>query len=342
MRGLSARRPVDVWHCQNASNATTVASLTPKRRVVRRMPEFRGASVKPHAIEPSLSKMQYLRLRRRAGLLMRYSSGLWRKLRRPDRSYSLRENFVELVGKNKKILEIGPFFRPIFTGDDVCYFDVLDTNELRERAASAGYPVSSIPNIDFVSAVGDLSIVNAEFDAVVSSHCIEHQPDFIEHLKQVERIISGDGRYFLIIPDKRYCFDHFIAQSTIAGIIDAHVERRTKHRLASVIEHRALTTHNDPVRHWRGDHADLHYHSSIAARTKMAIEEYNSANGKYIDVHAWQFTPDSFRQLMTTLVEAGLSPLGVERVYPTPSGRNEFIAVLAKAASRKEAQPGRR
>ena len=45
---------------------------------------------------------------------------------------------------------------------------------------------------------------------------------------------------------------------------------------------------------------------------------------------------------MTTLVEAGLSPLGVERVYPTPSGRNEFIAVLAKAASRKEAQPGRR
>ncbi len=162
----------------------------------------------------------------------------------------------QAASQSSRVLEIGPFCNPCMTGRNVRYFDVLDRAGLLKRAAEQGYLVVSAPKIDFVSPVGDLSVVDATFDAVVSSHCIEHQPDLVAHLAEVARILEPGGRYFLLVPDKRFCFDHFLAPSTVAGVVDAWKEGRKVHRLASVLEHRALTTHNDTARHWAGDHAD--------------------------------------------------------------------------------------
>ena len=92
--------------------------------------------------------------------------------------------------------------------------------------------------------------------AVFSSHCIEHQPDLVRHLQEVANLLEPDGAYFLLIPNKLYCFDHFIAETSVADVMLAHHLGHRVHTLASVIEHRALTTHNDPSRHWLGDHAD--------------------------------------------------------------------------------------
>ncbi len=91
-------------------------------------------------------------------------------------------------------LEIGPFFRPLLKGPHLRFFDVLSHADLVARAREIGEEESNIPVIDFVSPTGDLSIVNQSFSYVLSSHCIEHQPDMIEHLQQVERILQPDGR----------------------------------------------------------------------------------------------------------------------------------------------------
>jgi hypothetical protein len=48
-------------------------------------------------------------------------------------------------------------------------------------------------------------------------------------------------------------------------------------------------------------------------------------------VHAWQFTPGSFRELLGMLHAGGDSPLRPLRVYETPHGRNEFTAILEAA-----------
>ncbi|MFA5950036.1 MAG: hypothetical protein WC807_07110 [Hyphomicrobium sp.] len=253
-----------------------------------------------------------------------------RKEGRPASPAALRENFLELVKQQPSVLEIGPFCNPCVRGPNVRYFDVLDEGGLNNRAREIGYPHTQAPHIDFVSPEADLGIVQQQFSAVVSSHCIEHQPDFIRHLMQVDRIPTDEGRYFIMIPDKRYCFDHFIAESTVAGIVEAFSEKRRKHRLGSVIEHRALTTHNDAGRHWRGDHADPGFAASIAARTHMALAEFERAAGGYIDVHAWQFTPHSFRINVSTLRELDLIAFEAERVYNTGVGRNEFTAILKK------------
>lgn len=236
-----------------------------------------------------------------------------------------------MVGSNQSVLEIGPFCRPFVQGDNVDYFDVLDKEGLEARAQQVGYPFTSAPVIRYVSSNGDLSIVDKTYSAFVSSHCIEHQPDLVYHLTEVFERLENGGAYYVLVPDKRYCFDHFIAPSTIADIVDAYSTKRRIHSLRSVIEHRALTTHNDCKRHWSGDHADPGYAESIFARTQAAQAEFAAADGGYIDVHAWQFTPVSFAHILKQLFDLSLTRFRVEQVTETPRDRNEFTAILRKS-----------
>jgi SAM-dependent methyltransferase len=192
-------------------------------------------------------------------------------------------------------------------------------------------PAHNAPEIDFVSETSDLTRVNATFDVIFSSHCIEHQPDLVKHLSEVAALLKPGGAYLLIIPDKRYIFDHYVPESTIADVLEAHRERRRIHRLASVIEHRALVTHNDPVRHWKGDHGKSRADGRVDV-IQAAIGEYDRSEGKYIDVHAWQFTLRGFRVIAQQLHDLGLTTLSPTRVWGTPRPNMEFCAVLSAGA----------
>lgn len=252
---------------------------------------------------------------------------------------ALRENLIALIADGRSVLEIGPFCQPLLRGANIAYLDVLDAAQLRARAIEIGVDPAGCPaHIDYV---GGLEQVRRRFDAVVSSHAIEHQPDLIHHLQQIERILQPDGLFCLIVPDKRYCFDHYIAESTIADVIEAHREQRRRHGLASVIEHVALTTHNDSHRHWAGDHGPA-FQADRVARVEKAIADHDFNPGRYIDVHAWYFTPDSFRTTIETLSGLGLIGLELAGVYDTARGRNEFCAVLRLgAAARTRVREGR-
>jgi len=238
-----------------------------------------------------------------------------------------REEFVARIGQNKSILEIGPFFNPICKGNNVKYFDILNQEELIERAIQIDQKEhsSNVPFIEFVSKTGDISTINEKFDAIVSSHVIEHQLDVIEHLKMISNLLNENGKYYLFVPDKRYCFDHFNNESTIADVIQGAHDKKEKHTLKSVIEHRALTTHNDAGRHWAGDHGDI---SNNTERVKASIAEFET--GVYIDVHAWYFTDYSFQNIINTLEGLGMIDLHLEEMYPTNPGHLEFFAVLKK------------
>jgi SAM-dependent methyltransferase len=238
-----------------------------------------------------------------------------------------RSEFVRLIPGNKDALEIGPFCSPLLKTERTFYFDVLSSPALELRARQLGHKDPVAPVIHFVSAVGDLSVVNRRFDYVLSSHCVEHQPNLVAHLQQVARVLNPGGRYFLLIPDKRYCFDHFMNESTIADVLDAYRADRKVHLLKSVIEHRALTTHNDSWRHWAGDHGSP---ERKMLKVRAAVAEYEKAAGGYIDVHAWFFTPNSARILFAELLDIGLIELGIEQIYGTRRNANEFWLVLRK------------
>jgi hypothetical protein len=182
--------------------------------------------------------------------------------------------------------------------------------------------------IDYVSPVGDLSVVDRKFSVAFSSHCIEHQPDLLYHLTRVAKILDKSGRYFLIVPDKRYCFDHFLPESSLAEVVAAFHEERRTHVFRSVFEHRLSTCHNDPTAHWRGEHGIPPQPN--AARLRQVKDQWAAAAGGYIDVHAWQFTPKSFKSIIETTFRLELHEFEPERVYRTLHGSPEFFAVLRR------------
>jgi SAM-dependent methyltransferase len=237
-----------------------------------------------------------------------------------------RPAFVERLGALGSVLEIGPFCSPVMRGDHVRYLDVLDADQLRARAVETGQDAGGCPAR--IHHVGGLETVDEHFDGVISCHSVEHQPDLIRHLEGVARVLRPGGSYHLIIPDKRYCFDHFIPESTVAEVIQAYEEKRTAHTLRSVIEHRALTTHNDSIAHWRGEHGDRH-RADRTDRIREAIEVHRGATG-YLDVHAWYFTPTAFWDITSTLHVAGMTRLRPVEIHPTGHNALEFFAVLKR------------
>lgn len=243
-----------------------------------------------------------------------------------------REMFRDLAARLGDILEIGPFSRPLFRGPHVTYFDVLDRAGLTHLGTQLGlHEGSQIPDIHFVSATGDLTIVPGTFDVVASSHVIEHQPDLVRHLNQVAAVLKPGGYYFLWIPDKRYCLDHFQAESTIAGVLAAAAEQRTFHTLETLLAQDLLRAHNDSRRHWLGDHGGpVHDNPVETIRLVRDLHEASRARGEYVDRHAWQFTPDSFRTIVALLDALGLIALRPLRVYNTLFSHNEFWAILMK------------
>jgi SAM-dependent methyltransferase len=197
------------------------------------------------------------------------------------------------------------------------------------RAQVHGLDPTRCPEIDFVSQTGDLDCVDRVFDNVFSSHCIEHQPDLARHLRQVESLLVPGGAYYLIIPDKRYCFDHYIAESRLSELYAAAAEKRRLHSDASILNHRLFTTHNRSLLHWLGLHGPRPSLATYGALLPAALAECAQARaGAY--VHAWCFTPAGFREAIEGMRRLGLTSLEAAEVHATLYGHLEFYAVLRK------------
>jgi hypothetical protein len=130
----------------------------------------------------------------------------------------------------------------------------------------------------------------------------------------------------LVIPDKRYCFDHFLPESTIAEVIDA--QGRKRHSVRSLIQHAVLTTHNVPSRHWRGDHGEPLHPTKAAPLVAQVLDRVKLAGGAYLDCHGWQFTPDSVSRLIAILRAMRLTGFELREVHATPPDLFEFCASL--------------
>jgi hypothetical protein len=247
-----------------------------------------------------------------------------------------RARFLERLREVPRILEIGPFDTPL-TGPGIAYFDVLDQEGLRRRAAEHGHNPDGCPPIDYVSPTGDLDAVDARFDAIFSSHNIEHQPDLIGHLAKAEKRLVPGGRYWLIVPDKRYCLDHYSPESTIADVIQAHRERRTTHSPASIVLN-SMHAHNGSLRHWLGLHGARPRVPAGDEDVRRFLDEIErTSEGEYIDVHAWRFTPRGFRDIVDDLRRLGKINFEAEQVFDTAFGAFEFCAVLRLAPAGERA-----
>jgi len=275
-----------------------------------------------------------------------------------DRREALHK-FLQATIDSQKLtaLEIGCGAFPFLVGEHVKYFETLSAEVLKQNYRKRGRNVDKVPaKFDFVSSTGDLGVIDETFDIVFSCHVIEHTPDLIEHLRGVSRILNAGGLYVLIVPDKRYCFDHYNAETTLGEVIDAFANERKIPRLADVIGHVCTRTHNSAVLHWLGHHGERYGYRNAPLEPDARVEimgEYFFDDGKgatfqklshlverysealeqsaYINAHNWKFTPDSFGYIVDVLNKLQLIDLTLYRLCHTLWGRQEFIAVLEKS-----------
>ena len=248
-----------------------------------------------------------------------------------------RDAFLALVPRGVHMLEIGPYTKPTFLrpDHDVRYLDAFSTEQLKEKAVTFGFDPATVPEIDFVwTGQSYAELIRDQLQVVYSSHNIEHQPDLVRHLQQLHTILEPGGLLFLVVPDRRYCFDYFLPDTTFADVLSAYYDRRIKHVAGCVLEHRMMTTHNEVKEHWAGNHGAPLLTSQVSEADLAHIASIRhevETTGGYIDTHAWRFTPTSFRGLVQLLRLTGMIGFDLERLYPTLLNSSEFYAVLRKA-----------
>jgi SAM-dependent methyltransferase len=237
-----------------------------------------------------------------------------------------RAGLSQTLNQGQAILEIAPWTSPFFEGPNVKYADILTNDELLELAKKVSRDSLVIPQMDYLISPTNLNhSIDARFEIVASSHVIEHQPNLLEHLRQVGKLLVPGGRYVLAIPDKRFCFDHFKAESTLGDAVQADSEKRVRHTLETIVRKETLDTHNDSIRHWSGDHGEV---GDPTQRRARAERMYEDSLNEYLDCHAWYFTPSSFRALISESHQRNLQPFAVENIYNTVRNGIEFYAVL--------------
>lgn len=239
-------------------------------------------------------------------------------------------------------LELGPLAWPILTRREASieYVDHATTAELRNLYKhDAGVPNEQIVDVDFALSGRPLTetVGSKKFDYVLASHVIEHVPDIIGWLQEINNILKPGGILSLAIPDKRYTFDIDRNVTRSADILAAHIDKNTSAATSAVYDHfRNYRSKVDPAQVWDGQL----YLSEEAGPHRYSIKESydfciaNKLGREYIDTHIFVFTPASFFEALRDLIELSMLPFKVAFFYDTAEGGIEFIVGLKKIPSK--------
>lgn len=246
------------------------------------------------------------------------------------------EKVLKHIKKNGYGVEIGPSHNPIAPKRDgykTHIIDHLSREGLQQKYKDHGVNLDSIEEVDFVWAnesYTDLTGKQKYYDWIIASHVIEHVPDLIGFLKDCDSILKDDGVISLVIPDKRFCFDHYRPLTTVSRVIDNHMAGSTIHSAGIVAEYFLNVVSKAGQIAWTPDFSGEYQmvHSlEDALRGMDSVIKHNA----YLDIHTWCFVPSSFRLMIRDLVELGLISFKEICFYPT-SG-HEFFVTLGKAGT---------
>ena len=236
-------------------------------------------------------------------------------------------------------LEIGGGYNPVAAKDTyrVDHLDHADQAGLIAKYDAQGIDTSRIQHVDYVwSGQSYRELVGEKrYDWIVASHVIEHVPDPIHFLNDCAAILAEDGVLSLAVPDKRVCFDYYRPPTGLARLVDAFVRGDTRTTVGAVVEHHLYAAAADGVIAWDDAFAHeaprfVHTVEQVRWLYEQMVHDRNAV-AQSQDVHAWAFTPQSFRLVVEDLFQLGLTPLR-ERAWHDTQGY-EFFVQLARDGS---------
>lgn len=250
---------------------------------------------------------------------------------------NFREQIRSQITLSELGLEIGPSFNPIASksnGYNVHIIDHLDKDGLIEKYLNhQNTPIENIEDVDYVwNGERYSKLIGNEkcYDYIIASHLIEHVPDLVDFINQCSELLKDDGKLFLLIPDKRFCFDIFQPCSNLSHIIDNHLSKNTKPTLGEVTSQLLNFVANNQQISWGKDSQKTNFHFiRNLEQINNTIENYSET---YIDTHVWHFTPLSFQLLIFDLILLKYIEIDIERIEDTVGV--EFLCVLSKSKNK--------
>lgn len=126
------------------------------------------------------------------------------------------------------ILEIGALSEPARFGrkSKVRYADVHTESSLRDVLGEIPIPnlySKKLVKLDFVLSgpkYGLTMIQDESFDAVYSSHVLEHCPNFLFALKEQIRVTRIGGHIYAVVPNKKFTYDRYRKITSLERIIE--------------------------------------------------------------------------------------------------------------------------
>lgn len=240
-----------------------------------------------------------------------------------DRTSAIKQR----VRKDGRGLEISPGNSPLIHKDEgnVTYCDKVNDETWIDNYK--GYHQERL-RIDIVLGDGLLCeyFSPESFDYIVSSHVLEHIPDFIQFFLSVEKILAPDGDLVMLVPDKRYTFD---ALQDISSVVDIEDAYKCKLRGPSPTMVRKwysrVDQKADAVALWNGTYNPKPMHNEQEVEKILQEVDYSK-----IDVHCWMFTPEGIRTLLEHVVRKFTKQLQIAEITEPRKGSNEFLVHMRK------------
>lgn len=227
-----------------------------------------------------------------------------------------------LIDKSGHGLEMGPSHDPVAPkadGFDVHIVDHMSQDELRGKYRGHGINLNNIEHVDFISKgepLRELLGTSASYDWIIASHVIEHMPNMLRFLMDCQEVLKPGGVLSLAIPDQRFCLDYLRPVSTTGDILQAFLEKRTRHTAGQVFDAFAFAGTVNGALAWsqasQGRLEFMHDHGLAAVQLQNYLR-----SDEYVDVHGWVFTPHSFRLVVQDLADIGYLRLTEAAFTPT-------------------------
>jgi SAM-dependent methyltransferase len=210
-------------------------------------------------------------------------------------------------------IEVGSGDRPVLLPEGVvCHYGDIREPEALEKYFGEG-TAARTPVPSFVDAQSFEGVPDSILDFVISAHVTEHLRDALGAISGAIRALKPGGIFMLILPDKRYTFDHARPITPLAHLIED-----AKDRGAGTV----LEAYRDTGRFnhdWGGREP-----------TERELDEYASASlAAGMDVHFHTWDTESFKQMIDYV--SRILPIECLTLVPVV---NENIAILRKTSTR--------
>jgi hypothetical protein len=217
-------------------------------------------------------------------------------------------------------LEIGPSHCPILPKKEGYKIEILDhlsSDDLKIKYRAQGISeenLNKIEDVDYIwkgEAISELTKKDCYYDFIICSHVIEHIPDLISYLIELEKILCVNGVLSLVIPNKQYTFDTLRNPTSTGALIQAFLNKATLPSPAQIFDHFSLAVYKNGNCTWgpceKGDLKKVH---SLEQAFDLAKKSHKQL--EYIDIHNWVFTIDSFVSIITDLNSLNLVNLEIK------------------------------